>query len=251
MTKNESINTTTKKIVCRTGTFSCKETRLIECRSGKLIMKEDCKSKGCYVNHCGECDPAVAKRCDGNKLVTCTKDARKKVKQCYRCSNLVCEPAPENPEPLMCSRISIIESDAYDGLTVYSPFKKKDVHQEVDIYNNHIGGGHKLGTLFANSASEIVKGASRGKSPVYLQIAKCYIFCQIDIPVKVTIRCDDGQEVTATIPPHSVSSSKPLRFFVAEEGSTYYGDSLRNGQGVQLGTEKIYTKEQLAVKSDI
>jgi len=249
--KNESTSFTDKKVVCRTGTFSCKDTKLIECRSGKLIKKEDCKARGCYVNHCGECDTAVAKECVGNKLVTCTKDARKKTKQCYRCENLACVEAPENPEPLMCSKIASIESDAYEGLTVFSVFKKKNVNQELEVYNDHKNGGFKLGTLYANSGSEIVKGGSKGKSPVYVEISKCYIFCQVEIPIKITLRCEDGQEVTATIPPHTASSSKRTKFFIAEEGSTFYGDSDKNGQGVLLSTEKIYTKEQLAVKSNI
>ena len=79
------------------------------------------------------------------------------------------------------------------------------------------------------------------------------MFCILEQPLVVTLTCgDDNREVKATIPAHQGAISSPIRFFVAEDGSTFYGDTQKNGKGTQLvDNEKIYVKDQLAVKATV
>jgi len=117
-----------------------------------------------------------------------------------------------------------VDSEDATMLSVYSPFKKKTVDQEL-----FIGVSPKepfqLAKLYKNGASDKAK-VGQGNKAVYLTLSKCYIYCVLERPLEVTLQCKGGSEVTATIPAHSSPSSDPIKFFVAEadesDGSFLY-----------------------------
>ena len=232
---------------CISGRLSCKGTKLLECRKGKLITKEDCEARTCYTDHCGECVPNETK-CEGTKLVKCTADARKKVTECFACEDKKCIDAPKTPVPFECAHISNVELSDSTLLDVYSPFKKENVRQELVISNYVENTPKELGKVFANGVFEKTPSQA-GKGAIFVNLAKCYVYCILEADLEVTMTCQDTlKTVKFMMPAHSGATSDPIRFFVSEGGSTYFGDSEKSGKGTDLTKEQIYVESQLAVK---
>lgn len=234
---------------CISGERKCKDNALIECKSQKWIKVRDCDDLGCWDNsRCGSCVPNSVK-CEGNDLVTCTADGRKRKENCYTCENEKCNTEPPEPEPFTCKDVYDVTSENAEVLQAYSPFKKDYVDQIMYIKNGPITKDAKLG--YVNHKGQFIDETSgnTGNEPVYIELGKCYVNCIVAQPFEVTIQCKGSYEVKAYIPAFVGYANSPMQLLVGRDGSTYFLDSSHNGEGERLTAEEALSDTHLARKA--